>query len=103
MGPGLAPASAEVQERYWMIAPFAFEDGTLWSGRPFSRLNIPERRQEVLSPPDPRLNRPTGSWHSLEFIPDQQALLASMTDQIWLLRLLREVAEVTEKEQETKP
>lgn len=86
-----------------MIAPFAFEDGTIWSGRPFSRLHIPERRHEVLSPPDPRLNRSTGNWHSLEYVPDQHALLASMTDQIWLLKLPREAVGTTENEQEAKP
>ncbi len=87
VGPGLTLGSAEIAERYWMIAPFAFENGTIWSGRPFSRLRVRECQHEVLAAPDPSLRRPTGHWHGLEYLPDQPALLVSMTDKIWLLKL----------------
>ena len=103
VGPGLSLGSAEVKERYWMIAPFAFEDGTIWSGRPFSRLKIRERRHEVLPPPDPRLNRPVGNWHGLEYLPDQHALLASRDDGVWLLKLSSAPANIHVSEKEPAP
>jgi hypothetical protein len=103
VGAGLSVGAAEVKERYWMIAPFAFEDSTIWSGRPFSRLHIPERRHEVLPPPDPRLNRPAGKWHGLEYLPDQHALLASLNDGVWLLKLSSTTTDVHASEKEPAP
>lgn len=103
VGPGLSLGSAEVPERYWMIAPFAFENETIWSGRPFSRLRIPGRQHEVLNPPDPSLSRLTGHWHSLDYIPDEHALLVSMTDKIWLLKLLPEATGSGGGEKEQAP
>ena len=103
VGPGLSMGSAEVKERYWMIAPFAFEDSTIWSGRPFSRLKIRERRHEVLPSPDPRLSRATGSWHSLDYLPDPHALLASRVDAVWLLKLPSAATDDHESEKEPAP
>lgn len=88
VGPGLTLGSAEVPERYWMVEPFAFENETIWSGRPFSRIHIREHQHEVLNPPEPRLSQLTGHWHGLDYLPDQHALLVSMTDKIWLQKLL---------------
>jgi len=87
VGPGLTIGSAEVQKRYWMVAPFAFENSAIWSGQPFSRLFIGESRHEVLALPDPRMSRNLAYWHRLEYLPDPHALLASMVDAIWLLKL----------------
>ena len=81
-----------------MIAPFAFEDDSIWAGRAFSRLRIRERQHEVLPPPDPRLNRPVGHWLDLEYLPDPDALLASLDDGIWLLKLTSEPAIIHERE-----
>ena len=103
VGPGLALGSAEVKERYWMIAPFAFEDGTIWSGRPFSRVHVRERRHETLPPPDPRLSRATGSWHSLDYLPDPHALLASKVDAVWLLKLPPAAPDDHDTDQEPSP
>lgn len=103
VGPGLSLGSAEVQERYWMIAPFAFENDTIWSGRPFSRLRIQERRHEVLPPPDPRLNRPAGRWHGMEYLPDSHALLASMDNGVWLLKLIPNDAAACRNQEATNP
>ncbi len=98
VGAGLPVGSAEVKERYWMIAPFAFEDDSIWAGRAFSRLRIRERQHEVLPPPDPRLNRPVGHWLGLEYLSDPHALLASLDDGIWLLKLTSEPAIIHERE-----
>ena len=103
VGPGLSLGSAEVQERYWMIAPFAFENDAIWSGRPFSRLRIQERRHEVLPPPDPRLNRPVGRWHGMEYLPDSHALLASMDNGVWLLKLKPNDAAACRNQEATSP
>ncbi len=103
VGTGLSLDSAEVKERYWMIAPFAFEDGSIWAGRPFSRLHIRERRHEVLPPPDPRLNRPVGNWHGLEYLPDQHAMLASLDDGVWLLELSSATTNNPVREKEPTP
>ena len=81
-----------------MIAPFAFEDDSIWAGRPFSRLRIRERQHEVLPPPDPRLNRPVGHWLGLEYLPGPHALLASLDDGIWLLKLTSAPAIIHERE-----
>lgn len=99
VGPGLTLGSAEVQERYWMIAPFAFDNGCIWSGQPFSRLCIRERSHEVLKPPDPRLSRIPAYWHGLDYIPEHHALLASMVDTVWRLTLLPEEAGPDDKQE----
>ena len=103
VGPGLPLGSAEVKERYWMIAPFAFEHDTIWSGRPFSRLQIRERQHEVLPPPDPRLNRPAGNWLGLDVLPDKQALLASLDSGVWLLKLKSDGTESGGKQGKAMP
>ena len=103
VGPGLSLGSAEVKERYWMIAPFAFENDTIWSGRPFSRLQIRERQHEVLPPPDPRLNRPAGNWLGLDVLPDKQALLASLDSGVWLLKLKSDGTESGGKQGKAMP
>jgi|GEM_PF-3966838 hypothetical protein len=103
VGPGLSLGSAEVKERYWMIAPFAFENDTIWSGRPFSRLRVQKRRHDVLPPPDPRLKRPSGRWHGMDYLPDQNALLASLDNGVWLLKLKPRGAAVRENPEEAAP
>lgn len=103
VGPGLSLGSAEVKERYWMIAPFAFENDTIWSGRPFSRLRVRERRLDVLPPPDARLSRPSGRWHGMDYLPDQNALLASLDNGIWLLKLKPRGAAVRGNPEEAAP
>ena len=86
-----------------MIAPFAFENDTIWSGRPFSRLQIRERQHEVLPPPDPRLNRPAGNWLGLDVLPDKQALLASLDSGVWLLKLKSDGTESGGKQGKAMP
>lgn len=103
VGPGLTLGAAEVKERYWMIAPFAIENETIWSGRPFSRLQIQESRHEVLTPPAPDLNRVTGDWHSFNYLQEEHALLVSMTDKIWLLKLTPAGSAIHENEQKVVP
>ena len=103
VGPGLSLGSAEVKERYWMIAPFAFDNDTIWSGRPFSRLRVRERRHDVLPPPDARLSRPSGRWHGMDYLPDQNALLASLDNGIWLLKLKPRGAAVRGNPEEAAP
>ena len=86
-----------------MIAPFAFENDAIWSGRPFIRLRIQERRHEVLPLPDPRLNRPAGRWHGMEYLPDSHALLASMDNGVWLLKLKPNDAAACRNQEATSP
>ena len=103
VGPSLTLSSAEVKERYWMIAPFAFDNDTIWSGRPFSRLRVQARRHDVLPPPDPRLNPPTGRWYTLDYLPEQNALLASLNNGIWLLKLNTNETETGRQQEEAMP
>lgn len=84
---GVRAASAQFHQRAQAKAPFVRVGHWIWAATPFTRFNEADGSVELLHMTDSRLNRGHYYWTGFDYWPERHAIIASMSDAIWLIDL----------------
>lgn len=84
---GVPLRSARFHQRADAKAPFVRFGSWIWAATPFTRFNEDDGSIEPLSIPDARLNRGHYYWTGFDYWPERHAIIASMSDAMWLIDL----------------
>lgn len=84
---GVRADSARFHQRAQAGGPFVRVGKWIWAATPLTRFNEHDGSIELLSIPDARLNRGHYYWTGFDYWPERHAIIASMSDAIWLIDL----------------